>query len=127
MKYKTRAILLAFFLGGIGVHQFYLRNYIKFIFYSVFFWTLIPAAVSLIDMFLLGKMTQEKFDDKYNNGQISSFELGFGNAGKLKRLMRYFDEYPHATERSIAFMKKTFPAVNQQNQRFYWKRELNCT
>lgn len=37
MKNKTTAALLALFLGGIGIHRFYLGKWISSIFYLLFF------------------------------------------------------------------------------------------
>ena len=48
MKNKTVAGLLAFFLGGFGVHKFYLGNP-NGIFYLLFCWTFIPAIIALIE------------------------------------------------------------------------------
>ena len=42
MKNKTVAILLAFFLGGIGVHKFYLGNAMLGVVYLLLCWTGIP-------------------------------------------------------------------------------------
>jgi len=47
------AILLALFLGGFGAHHFYLGRTGMGVLYLVFFWTLIPAFVALIECFFL--------------------------------------------------------------------------
>ena len=66
MKNKTVAVLLAFFLGGFGIHQFYLGNTTKGIFYILFFWTFIPAFIAFIDFIILIVMSEEDFKKKYN-------------------------------------------------------------
>jgi len=47
-KSPQTAILLALFLGGIGMHRFYLND-LWGVVYLVFFWTFIPLVVSLIE------------------------------------------------------------------------------
>ena len=54
-KSGTTAVLLALFLGGVGAHHFYMGKVGLGVLYLVFFWTLIPAAVALVECFLLGK------------------------------------------------------------------------
>lgn len=75
MKNKIVAALLALFLGGLGIHQFYLGNNKKGIFYLLFFWTLIPAFIALIDFIFLITMSEDSFNSKYNkslNANISN-------------------------------------------------------
>lgn len=66
MKSKTVAALLAFFLGGLGFHKFYLGQVAMGIFYLLFCWTLIPAFVALIECIILLAMDQSKFDRRFN-------------------------------------------------------------
>lgn len=47
MKSKTTAIVLCFFLGGFGIHRFYLGQTGLGILYLIFFWTFIPAFYSI--------------------------------------------------------------------------------
>ncbi len=61
-KDKTAAILLALFLGGFGAHHFYMGNTGLGILYLVFFWTLIPAFVALVECFLMSGRVE-----RYNN------------------------------------------------------------
>ena len=49
MKDKTTAILLALFLGGLGIHHFYLGHYGRGILYLIFCWTGIPAILGVVD------------------------------------------------------------------------------
>lgn len=66
MKNKTTAGLLALFLGGLGVHNFYLGK-TSGIFYLLFCWTFIPAIIAFFEAIMLFTMSQEDFDTKYNN------------------------------------------------------------
>ena len=50
---KGVAVVLCLLLGGIGMHHWYLGNYIRGILYLLFFWTLIPAILSFIDLAII--------------------------------------------------------------------------
>ncbi len=63
---RTTAILLALFLGGIGIHKFYLRRPIQGVLFLLFSWTFMPAIIALVDVLLLCFMSQVTFDRKYN-------------------------------------------------------------
>jgi TM2 domain-containing membrane protein YozV len=66
MKSKNTVSFLALFLGGIGVHRFYLGQTAKGILSLIFFWTCIPFFISLIDFIIFITMSEEKFNLKYN-------------------------------------------------------------
>ena len=66
MKSKNVAGILALFLGGLGVHKFYLGNYGGGLLYLLFCWTWIPAIAALIEAIIIFSMKDEKFDKKYN-------------------------------------------------------------
>lgn len=53
-KSKGTAFVLAFFLGGVGAHHYYLGHMGLGVLYTLFFWTLIPALVSFIELFFVG-------------------------------------------------------------------------
>ncbi len=69
-KNRLSAILLAFFLGGLGIHKFYLGQTGKGILYIVMLCTVILSPVvgimALIDFIILLCMSDEAFDQKYN-------------------------------------------------------------
>jgi TM2 domain-containing membrane protein YozV len=64
-KSKMTAGLLALFLGGLGIHKFYLGKGGLGILYLVFCWTLIPALISFFEGIFLLMMSDEKFSEKY--------------------------------------------------------------
>jgi TM2 domain-containing membrane protein YozV/ribosomal protein L40E len=66
-KSKLAAALFAIFLGGLGIHKFYLGRIGQGILYLIFFWTFIPALIGLIEGILYLVMSQEEFDRKYGN------------------------------------------------------------
>jgi predicted RNA-binding Zn-ribbon protein involved in translation (DUF1610 family) len=60
-KDKTLAIVLAFLLGGIGVHKFYLGSPGWGIIYLLFSWTFIPAVAAAIEGFIYLTQSDEDF------------------------------------------------------------------
>jgi len=67
-KNKTVAAVLAFFLGGFGIHRFYLGQWWGVI-YLVLFWTMIPGLVALVEFIVFLVVDQENWDRKYNEGK----------------------------------------------------------
>ncbi len=74
MKDRTTAMLLSLFLGGIGIHKFYLGRKNAGIIYLVFFWTYIPAIVAIFEFFGFYFMSDREFNNKFNNGRSSEIE-----------------------------------------------------
>ena len=66
MKDKSTAAILALFMGGIGVHKFYLGRIGAGIVYLIFSLTFVPALLGLIDFFILALMDQDEFNRRYN-------------------------------------------------------------
>lgn len=58
-KYKATGYVLALFIGGIGAHHFYYRNYGRGTIYLLFSWTFIPVILGWIDMVFIGKWNDE--------------------------------------------------------------------
>lgn len=77
MKDKTTAALLAFLLGGIGGHRFYLGQAGAGLLYLLFSWTLVPLFISFFECILLLLMDDKSFNLKYN-----VLYLGSGNQVK---------------------------------------------
>jgi Predicted membrane protein len=69
MKSKTAAGILALFLGGFGVHKFYLDRPGQGILYLLFCWTFIPAFIAFIEAIIYFAMSDVAFNAKYNAGQ----------------------------------------------------------
>jgi len=58
--------LLALFLGGFGIHRFYLGQPGLGILYLLFFWTFIPAMVAFVEALVFFFSSDAAFDAKYN-------------------------------------------------------------
>lgn len=71
IKSQSVATVLAAFVGGFGIHRFYLRSPITGIFYILFCWTGIPGLIALIETFVYAFMSQQSWARKFNNGVIS--------------------------------------------------------
>ena len=57
--------LLAIFLGGFGIHKFYLGKTGQGIVYLIFFWTFIPAIVSLFEGIWYLTMSDAEFQTRW--------------------------------------------------------------
>lgn len=66
-KSKLAAVLFALFLGGFGMHKFYLGSVGWGIIYLLFCWTFIPAFIALVEGILLLTMSEADFCRKYGN------------------------------------------------------------
>ena len=66
MKEKNVAGILALFLGGFGVHRFYLGQTGLGVFYLIFCWLPLIWILGLIDAIVFFSMDKEAFDLKYN-------------------------------------------------------------
>ncbi len=67
-KSKGGAILLAIFLGGLGIHKFYLGKNGAGVLYLLFCWTFIPLILSILDA--IGLLFTSK--DQFGNFQAMS-------------------------------------------------------
>lgn len=65
-KDESTALLLAFFLGGFGAHQFYAKQFWWGVLYLAFCWTAIRWAIAIIECFFLGGWIRE-----YNSKQAT--------------------------------------------------------
>ena len=75
---RTTALLLTFFLGGLGAHRAYLKQPWLCVLYIIFCWTFIPMFVAFVELFLIGKRV-----DKFNETQaieIAASVKGLGAA-----------------------------------------------
>ncbi|EFD9636667.1 NINE protein [Escherichia coli] len=64
-KSRIAAALLAFFLGGFGVHKFYLGKIGQGFLYLIFCWTFIPAIIAFIEFIIYLCDSDENFARKY--------------------------------------------------------------
>ncbi|MCC6347175.1 MAG: NINE protein [Nitrospirales bacterium] len=66
-KSKLAAALFALFLGGFGIHKFYLGKIGWGIVYLLFCWTFVPSIIGFIEGILLLVMSESDFNKKYGN------------------------------------------------------------
>lgn len=64
-KSKMTAVLLAFFLGGLGAHKFYLGKIGQGLIYLIFCWTFIPSIIAFIEFIIYLCTSEEDFARKY--------------------------------------------------------------
>jgi TM2 domain-containing membrane protein YozV len=62
---REKAIRLAITLGWLGGHRFYTGQTVSALAYMLFFWTLVPGLLSLIDAFFLAHMSDDDFADEF--------------------------------------------------------------
>jgi len=74
-KNPTTAVVLALFLGGLGIHKFYLGQTGLGILYLVFCWTYIPGIVGFIEAFTIAGQVA-----KYNQQKAIEIAAMFGGA-----------------------------------------------
>ena len=86
MKNKTTAAILAIFLGGLGVHRFYLGQVGLGFLYLLFCWTFIPLIVSFVDFIIFLTMTDQAFNVKYNNSRFINSSNQMNTADELEKL-----------------------------------------
>lgn len=65
-KDKTTAGIFALFLGGLGIHKFYLNKSAQGILYILFCWTFIPSIIAFIEGIIYLTMDTQTFNQKYN-------------------------------------------------------------
>jgi TM2 domain-containing membrane protein YozV len=65
MKRKSVAALLAIFLGGLGIHKFYLNKPVQGILYLIFCWTWIPMIIGFFEGLHYATSSDERFERDY--------------------------------------------------------------
>lgn len=66
LRDKTSAGLLAIFLGGLGVHKFYLGKPLWGVIYLLLVWTSIPLLLGIIEGIRYLCMDKTNFNSRYN-------------------------------------------------------------
>lgn len=56
---KVTYMLLAFFLGGLGIHKFYAKKTFLGVIYLIFCWTCIPALIAFIEFIIAAFKTAD--------------------------------------------------------------------
>ena len=64
-KSRGMAVFLAFILGGVGAHKFYLGSAGLGILYIIFCWTFIPAIIGLIEGIVYLCTSDQEFSRRY--------------------------------------------------------------
>ena len=81
---KKTATLLALFLGGIGIHKFYIGEIGKSILFFIFCFTYIPLFLGILDFFKFIGMTEDEFDKLYNK-EIYATEQTILNKNRIEK------------------------------------------
>jgi len=72
IKSQTVAVLLTAFLGGLGIHRFYLGKPVSGIFYLLLSWTGLPSIIAVFEVYSMALMRQEAWARTYNLGALSA-------------------------------------------------------
>jgi TM2 domain-containing membrane protein YozV len=65
MRNRGLAVVFAIFLGGLGIHRFYVGRFATGLLYLFFFWTFIPAILGFIEAIRWMVMSEDTFQRKY--------------------------------------------------------------
>lgn len=71
IKSQTVAVLLTAFLGGLGIHRFYLGKPVSGMFYLLLSWTGLPSVIAVFEVVYLAFMSQEAWARTFNLGVLS--------------------------------------------------------
>lgn len=66
MKNRGLAIVLAIFLGGLGIHRFYVGKIGSGFLFLIFCWTFVPIILGIIDAIRWSIMGEQRFGELYN-------------------------------------------------------------
>jgi TM2 domain-containing membrane protein YozV len=96
MKNKVVAAVLALFLGGLGIHKFYLGQNFAGIMYLLFSWTFVPGIIAFFEFLGLLLMSDRAFDAQYNQGTLQysnslAMESSKDRMATLEELKKLYD------------------------------------
>ena len=74
-KSKGLAIVLALFLGGLGIHKFFLGKTGTGFLYLIFCWTFVPAILGVIDAIILATRNEREFSGAVRPGIASGLSI----------------------------------------------------
>lgn len=66
MKNRGVAIILCLLFGWLGFHKLYLGQIKTGMLYLLFFWTMVPAILAIVDFFGLLLIRNTRFETKYS-------------------------------------------------------------
>ncbi|GEM_PF-4303276 len=109
MKDRVTAALLAIFLGGLGVHKFYIGKTQSGIIYLIFCWTGIPTIIGFIEGIIYLTQTDKEFHIQQGIAHVvyneSSNNIG-GSVGAADEIRKYKDLYEEGVITQSQFEKK---------------------
>lgn len=120
MRNKVIAALLAFFLGALGAHKFYLGQTGAGIIYLLFFWTFIPGIVAFFEFIILLVMSDRDFNARYNPGMAMQYagamapsvgESSKDKAGTLGELKKLYESGVITAEEYETKRRKVFDSI----------------
>lgn len=103
-KSKGTTWVLALFLGAFGAHKFYLGKTAQGILYLLFFWTFIPGMVAFVEFIMYVAMSDEQFDEKYNQLWLREQDLNEALDNHWSVLQK----------RRLASLKREAQAINKK-------------
>ncbi len=119
-KDKNIAGLLGIFLGGLGVHWFYLRKPLWGGLHAMFFWTMIPWLIGMVQGIVWLSMDTAEFDGKYNSDlertDFGRYDPDFERNLKFKQTNEYHARYGN---------ENTTHQVSLKQNRRLAKRHIN--
>ncbi len=115
MKNKNITAVLAFVLGSVGAHKFYLGNFKMGILYFLFSWTSIPWLISMFEGVQYLTMAEQEFNYKHNS------EYMLRQQDEYKRITQGQRGYPPTGGRrssSVVPVKKKNPHKKKAAQKY---------
>jgi len=120
MKDKNIAAVLAFFLGFLGVHRFYLGQVGLGIFYLIFAITGISAILAFFDFIAFLVMDRRVFDVKYNREYLEDdprYDTDFSRDRKTWRDRRREEQQRYRTQENHYQEQRTRRRSNTEESR----------